>query len=96
MQLLGACMNKLVILTVALVLASTGFAAARGGSGSVRIPAMHIGSSHARTSTSHTGSTRTSHAGEKPAAFKHATCKSPSCFQKHPTGEYMIPIYQKK
>jgi hypothetical protein len=88
-------MYRFVILTVALLLASNGYAEARGGSGSIRI-STHTGSSHARTSTPHTGSTRTSHTDEKPAAFKHATCKSPSCFQKHPTGEYMIPIYAKK
>ncbi len=28
-------------------------------------------------------------------AFKRATCKSPTCFAKHPTGEYMIPIRNK-
>jgi len=27
--------------------------------------------------------------------FKHATCRSATCFQKHPTGEYMIPLHAK-
>lgn len=88
-------MKWVVLLSVALVFASNDYAEARGGSGSIRI-STHTGSSRSHSAASHTGSTRTSHPGEKPAAFKHATCKSPSCFQKHPTGEYMIPIYAKK
>jgi hypothetical protein len=47
-----------------------------------------------RIETSHVASYR-SNVGKTPTGVNHATCKSASCFQKHATGDDMIPLFAK-
>jgi hypothetical protein len=60
--------------------------------------ALAAGSAEARTSKSSGPSARATHASTKTAGthFIRKTCKTASCKQKHPSGEYMLPVKPKK